>query len=70
MLLFVYVCTCFCKRLRLVLYSHLNDFVYRVLGVLDVLDIPPYANGGLMIDYVPRICEMLTNKVVILLLMT
>ena len=61
---------CFCKRSRLVLYSHLNDFVCRVLGVLDVLDIPPYANGGLMIDYVPRICEMLTNKVVILLLMT
>ncbi|XP_064599787.1 BRISC and BRCA1-A complex member 2-like [Liolophura sinensis] len=41
----------------------LSPRVEQALGGSPNLRIPPFSNGGCLIDYIPSVCELLTNKV-------
>lgn len=36
---------------------------YSALGGSTALHIPAFPSGGCLIDYVPQVCQLLTNKV-------
>ncbi|ELK14085.1 BRCA1-A complex subunit BRE [Pteropus alecto] len=40
-----------------------SSFVWRALGGSSALHIPAFPGGGCLIDYVPQVCHLLTNKV-------
>lgn len=39
------------------------DFLSSALGGSSALHIPAFPGGGCLIDYVPQVCRLLTNKV-------
>ncbi|KAK2150929.1 hypothetical protein LSH36_382g03000 [Paralvinella palmiformis] len=50
-----------CSKVTPQLY--LSPRIEDVLGDSSVMRIPPYLNGGCLIDYLPSVCDLLKNKV-------
>lgn len=46
------------------------SFLISALGGSSALHIPAFPSGGCLIDYVPQVCQLLTNKVKYVLLMS
>lgn len=44
----------------------LSLFSISALGGSSALHIPAFPSGGCLIDYVPQVCQLLTNKVNVL----
>ncbi|XP_062896733.1 BRISC and BRCA1-A complex member 2 isoform X3 [Mobula hypostoma] len=42
---------------------YLSPRIEHALGGTSALHIPPFPSGGCLIDYVPQVCQLLTNKV-------
>ncbi|XP_077436682.1 BRISC and BRCA1-A complex member 2 [Vanacampus margaritifer] len=42
---------------------YLSPSIEHALGGASALHIPAFPNGGCLIDYVPQVCQLLTNKV-------
>ncbi|KAF7254393.1 BRISC and BRCA1-A complex member 2 [Varanus komodoensis] len=43
--------------------GHSKNISYSALGGSSALHIPAFPGGGCLIDYVPQVCQLLTNKV-------
>lgn len=59
---------CVIKKMCIYRLTVVSFFFYSIsaLGGSSALHIPAFPSGGCLIDYVPQVCQLLTNKVNVL----